>query len=139
MRGTKSKSGCLSARSFKKSLPDRKAKTNIKQTKSEKSLLLGVKRAPSDLNVQLEKNWQASYIDLDLSNSHKRKKLNDDAFLIPLDISKGKPSNQAMIKAIDSDDAMDYLRVRKQKGVSKLVIKKANVFDKVVLSSKDDE
>lgn len=76
---------------------------------------------------------------MDLSNSHKRKKLNDDAFLIPLDIRKGKPSNQAMIKAIDSDDAMDYLRVRKQKGVSKLVIKKANVFDKVVLSSKDDD
>lgn len=36
-----------------------------------------------------------------------------------------------MIKAIDSDDALDYLRVRKQKGESKITIKKANVFEKV--------
>jgi hypothetical protein len=38
-----------------------------------------------------------------------------------------------MIKAIDSDDAMDYLRVRKQAGESKINIKKAKVFDKVPL------
>ena len=41
-----------------------------------------------------------------------------------------KPSNGAMIKAIDSDDAMDYLRVRKQAGESKINIKKAKVFDR---------
>ena len=35
-----------------------------------------------------------------------------------------------MIKAIDSDDAMDYLRVRKQAGESKINIKKAKVFDR---------
>ena len=31
-----------------------------------------------------------------------------------------------MIRAIDSDEALDYLRVRKQKGVSKLRIKHQN-------------
>ena len=41
-----------------------------------------------------------------------------------------------MIKAIDSDDAMDYLRVRKQKGETKLNIKQAKVFDCMVDSGK---
>lgn len=43
-----------------------------------------------------------------------------------------------MIKAIDSDDAMDYLRVRKQAGESKINIKKAKVFDKVPLFGEED-
>lgn len=76
-------------------------------------MLLGVKRAPSDLNVVLDKNWVASYLEIDLSSTNKRKRLNDDSFLKESMKNKGKPSNQAMIKAIDSDDAMDYLRVRK--------------------------
>lgn len=36
-----------------------------------------------------------------------------------------------MIKAIDSDEAQDYLRVRKQKGVSKINIKRSNIFDRL--------
>lgn len=121
-------------------------------------MCLGIKRAPSDyaLNV-LRKHWQAPRVEVDLmSSSYKRKKLsNVDDFLKDsvsnldennfkinnkqnhgLDLCLGlagatkKPSNGAMIKAIDSDDAMDYLRVRKQAGESKINIKKAKVFDR---------
>lgn len=70
-------------------------------------------------------------MEIDLSSNQKRKKMNDDSFLKnSVNDKENKPSNKAMIKAIDSDDAMDYLRVRKQKGISKLNIKKATVFDK---------
>ena len=66
-------------------------------------------------------------------------KLNDDSMLKESAKAKSKPSNAAMIKAIDSDDAFDYLRVRKQNGVSKtkLIIKKATVFDKVAPESEE--
>lgn len=104
-------------------------------------MLLGVKRAPSDLNVILDKNWVASYVEIDLSSSHKRKRLNDDSFLKESfkGHKKSKPTNQAMIKAIDSDDAMDYLRVRKQKGESKINIRKPNVFDKSIPQEEDED
>ena len=103
-------------------------------------MLLGVKRAPSDLNLVLDKNWVASYVEMDLVSNHKRKKLNDDLFLKESIKEKGgKPTNHAMIKAIDSDDAMDYLRVRKQKGESKINIKKANVFDKIIPQEEEEQ
>lgn len=108
----------------------------------------------------LKKHWQAPRVEYDLvSCGLKRKKLNhDDSFLkdsvsnldgnnyitnnnqnnvlnlgivLPVGSSK-KPSNGAMIKAIDSDDALDYLRVRKQAGESKINIKKAKIFDRGV-------
>lgn len=79
-------------------------------------------------------------MELDLCSSHKRIKLNDDSFLKDSvqNEKSFKPSNNAMIKAIDSDDAMDYLRVRKQAGESKINIKKAKVFDKVPLFGEED-
>lgn len=104
---------------------------------------MGIKRAPSDLHFHVGKHWQAPHVELDLCSSNKRKKLNDDSFLkesVNNDKSN-KPTNNAMIKAIDSDDAMDYLRVRKQTGeTNKLLnIKKAKVFDKVLLCGEDDQ
>lgn len=91
--------------------------------------------------MNLSKPWQAPHVELDLFSSHKRKKLNDDSFLkdsVQNDKSI-KPTNNAMIKAIDSDDAMDYLRVRKQAGESKINIKKAKIFDKVPLFGEEDK
>ena len=81
-------------------------------------------------------------MELDLCSSHKRKKLDDLFLKESLNNDKSiKPTNNAMIKAIDSDDAMDYLRVRKQTGeTNKLLnIKKAKVFDKVILCGEDEE
>lgn len=87
----------------------------------------------SDLNFNLENNWKPSRVDLDLSSSYKRKKLNDDTSILKESLlDRSKPSNKEMIKAIDSDDAHDYLRVRKQKGETKLNIKQAKIFDKVL-------
>lgn len=125
----------LSTASIKKFFPNRKAKTNLKYQKSDRSLLLGIKRAPSEYNLPAGKNWLAPHVELDLCSSHKRKKVDHDSFLKESEINEKsvKPSNNVMIKAIDSDDAMDYLRVRKQTGeTNKLNIKKAKVFDKVV-------
>ena len=87
----------------------------------------------------VDKNLMTSYVKLDLSGSQKRMKLNDDSLVKESAKAKSKPSNSAMIKAIDSDDAFDYLRVRKQNGVSKnkLIIKKATVFDKVAPESEE--
>lgn len=107
-------------------------------------MLLGVKRTPSELKInlgELGKHWQAPHVELDLFSSQKRKKLDDDSFLKDSvqNLDKGlKPTNNAMIKAIDSDEAMDYLRVRKQAGESKINIKKAKVFDKVPLFGKEE-
>ena len=81
-------------------------------------------------------------MELDLCSSHKRKKLDDLLLKESLNNDKSiKPTNNAMIKAIDSDDAMDYLRVRKQTGETNtlLNIKKAKVFDKVILCGEDEE
>ena len=116
-----------------------KANTNVNPPKSDRSLLLGVKRAPSDFDLMVDKNLMTSYVKLDLSGSQKRMKLNDDSLLKESAKAKSKPSNSAMIKAIDSDDAFDYLRVRKQNGVSKnkLNIKKATIFDKVAPESEE--
>jgi len=36
---------------------------------------------------------------------------------------------------VNSDDAMDYLRVRKQKGVCKFNIKKSSILDKIDINS----
>lgn len=129
---------CISATSVKKFFPDRKACTNIKRSKCDRSLLLGIKRTSSDINFNLENNWVPSRIELDLSSSYKRKRLNDDSSVLKESQAGrgGRPSNAAMIKAIDSDDAMDYLRVRKQKGETKLNIKQAKVFDRMVDSEK---
>lgn len=87
----------------------------------------------SDLNFNLDHNWKPSRVDMDLSSSYKRKKLNDDTSILKESLlDRSKPSNKEMIKAIDSDDAQDYLRVRKQKGETKLNIKQAKIFDKVL-------
>lgn len=48
---------CLSASSTNKLVPLKKAKTNGKQTTSERSVLLGIKRAPSELNLKLDHQW----------------------------------------------------------------------------------
>ena len=99
-------------------------------------MLLGIKRTPSELHINFGKQWQAPHVELDLFSSHKRKKLDEESFLkdsVQLKEKSNKPTNNAMIKAIDSDDAMDYLRVRKQAGESKINIKKAKVFEKVPL------
>lgn len=106
-------------------------------------MLLGIKRTPSEFQINLGKHWQAPHVELDLFSSHKRIKLDDECFLKDsaqnLNLEKSnKPTNNAMIKAIDSDDAMDYLRVRKQAGESKINIKKAIVFDKVPLFGKEE-
>lgn len=129
---------CLSASSTNKLVPLKKAKTNGKQTTSERSVLLGIKRAPSELNLKLDHQWLEQCQDMELSSNNKRKKLNDDSYLKQstgheqlLLIGAAKPSNKAMIRAIDSDEALDYLRVRKQKGVSKLSIKQQTVFERV--------
>ena len=79
-------------------------------------MLLGIKRTSSDLNINLENKWFNPCVELDLSSSYKRKKLNIDDLSFHKESllgGKAKPSNSAMIKAIESDDAMDYLRVRK--------------------------
>lgn len=102
--------------------------------------MLGVKRAPSefdmDFNLQMngDKNcWMAQYMEKDLTSSKKRIKLYDDSFLKESVKDKSKLLNKdAVILAVDSDDAMDYLRVRKQNGeniINKLTVKKSNVFD----------
>jgi len=40
---------------------------------------------------------------------------------------------------VNSDDAMDYLRVRKQKGVCKFNIKKSSILDKIDINSQKKE
>lgn len=105
---------CLSATSVKKFFSDRKACTNIKTAKCDRSLRLGIKRMSSDLNINIENNWKPFRVNIDLNSSYKRKKLNDDSSLLQeSQFGPVKLSNKEIIKAIDSDDALDYLRVRK--------------------------
>jgi hypothetical protein len=44
-------------------------------------MLLGIKRTPSELQINLGKHWQAPHVELDLFSSTKRKKLDDESFL----------------------------------------------------------
>lgn len=65
----------------------------------------------------------------------KRKTCNLEDLKLDLNSKKSAKDYNNHIQAIESDDAMDYLRVRKQKGVCKFNIKKSSIFDKIDINS----